>query len=43
VEIQGTAEKGIFNRRQLNEMLDAADAGIETIYGAQRKALGLPG
>jgi len=43
VEIQGTAEKGIFNRAQLNEMLDAADAGIETIYEAQRKALGLPG
>ncbi len=43
VEIQGTAEKGIFSRRQLNEMLDAADAGIEVIYRAQRKALGLPG
>jgi len=41
VEIQGTAEKGIFNRDQLAEMLDAADRGIELIYSSQREVLGL--
>ncbi len=41
VEVQGTGENGTFSRVQLEELLDAADEGIETIYAAQRKALGL--
>lgn len=40
VEVQGTGEKGTFTRAQLLELLDAADRGIETIFAAQRAALG---
>lgn len=39
VEVQGTGEEGTFTRIQLNEMLDAADRGIEKIYKAQRDIL----
>jgi len=39
VEIQGTAEKGLFSRDQLFQMLDAADEGISAIFKAQRAAL----
>ncbi len=39
VEIQGTAEEGTFDRRQLNEMLDLAEKGIGEIIEAQRRAL----
>ena len=41
VEIQGTGENGTFSRRQLYELLDAADAGIDEIFRAQLAALGL--
>ena len=41
VEIQGTGEKNSFTRDQLIGMLDAADAGIDTIFAAQRGALGI--
>jgi ribonuclease PH len=41
VEVQGTGEKGTFNRVQLNAMLDAADAGISEIFAAQRSVLGI--
>lgn len=41
VEVQGTAERGVFDRQQLNQLLDAADEGIAAVYKAQRKALGL--
>lgn len=40
VEIQGTGENGTFSRLQLENLLDAADEGIEEIYAAQRDALG---
>ena len=40
VEIQGTGERGTFDRRELGLMLDAADAGIAEIFEAQRRALG---
>jgi len=43
VEVQGTAERGVFDRAQLDAMLDAADGGIREIYRAQRAALGLQG
>lgn len=39
VEVQGTGEKGTFDRQQLNELLDAADEGIEEIFTAQRAAI----
>ena len=39
VEVQGTGEHGTFDRRQLNELLDLAIAGIRTLESAQAKAL----
>ena len=39
VEVQGTGEHGTFDRRQLNELLDLAIAGIRTLDSAQAKAL----
>jgi len=39
VEVQGTGEEGTFTRDQLNEMLDAADDGINKIFQAQRDIL----
>jgi ribonuclease PH len=39
VEIQGTGEKGTFSRARLDELLDAAEEGIDTVMAAQRKAL----
>ena len=41
IEIQGTAEKRPFDRKQLNALLDMAQAGITTLQKAQRAALGL--
>jgi ribonuclease PH len=42
VEIQGTGEKTTFSGSHLKELLESADQGILTIYGQQRKALGIP-
>lgn len=39
VEIQGTAEHGAFARRELDTMLDLAEAGIKKLLGLQREAL----
>jgi ribonuclease PH len=39
VEVQGTGERGVFDRAQLDALLDAADTGIEEIYRVQRLAL----
>jgi ribonuclease PH len=41
VEVQGTGEAGTFDRKQLNGMLDLAEAGIAELAAVQRKALGL--
>ena len=41
VEVQGTAERGVFDRRQLAAMLDEADRAIAEIYAAQKAALRL--
>ncbi len=41
VEVQGTGEQGTFSREELNQLLDAADQGIEEIYKIQRKSLGI--
>ncbi len=39
VEVQGTGESGTFTRRQLNELLDLAEAGIDQLGQLQREAL----
>jgi len=41
VEVQGTGENGTFSRDELNQLLDAADQGIEEIYEVQKKSLGI--
>lgn len=41
IEVQGTAEKVPFDRTALNNMVDLGFKGIEQIYEAQKKALGL--
>jgi ribonuclease PH len=41
VEVQGTGEQGTFSREELNQLLDAADQGIEEIYKIQRESLGI--
>ncbi len=41
IEVQGTAEHGTFDRKQLDAMLDLATAGIKQLAAAQRKAVGL--
>ncbi|HEX4510370.1 MAG TPA: ribonuclease PH [Burkholderiaceae bacterium] len=43
VEVQGTAEGAAFSRDEMNRLLDLADAGIRTLVGEQKKALGLAG
>lgn len=40
VEIQGTGEQGLFGRNELNEMLDVAEAGLNSLIDAQKAALG---
>ncbi len=40
VEVQGTGEGGTFSRRQLDTLLDLADAGIDRLTALQRQALG---
>jgi ribonuclease PH len=39
LEVQGTAEQGIFTRNQMNQILDVAEVGIGQLVTAQRKAL----
>jgi ribonuclease PH len=39
VEIQGTGEKGVFDRGQLNALLDSAVSGLKMIAAAQDAAL----
>ena len=40
VEVQGTAEKGVFDRDQLNDLIDMAENGIRELLQHQDKALG---
>jgi ribonuclease PH len=40
VEVQGTGEHGTFDRKQLDDLLDLAIAGIRTLDAEQGKALG---
>jgi len=39
VEVQGTGEKGVFSREEMNKMLDLADAGIRQLMAMQNQAL----
>ena len=43
VETQATAEKQAYSRAQLNEMLDAAEAGIRELLAAQKACLATAG
>ncbi|WP_147803467.1 ribonuclease PH [Alkalicoccus halolimnae] len=40
VEVQGTGEEATFSRRELNEMLDLAEDGIEELFAIQKEILG---
>ena len=40
IEVQGTAEEGSFSHRQLNQLIDLAQKGINELLEAQREALG---
>lgn len=40
VEVQGTGEEGTFTRKELNELLDLAEKGIEELTLVQRDAIG---
>jgi ribonuclease PH len=42
VEVQGTGEEGVFDRAQLNALLDLGVAGCAQLAEAQRSALGQP-
>ena len=39
IEVQGTAEGAPFTRKQLNELIDLAEAGLKEIFAAQRAIL----
>ncbi len=39
IEVQGTAEKGTFDRAQLDTLVDLATAGIEQLIAAQKRAI----
>lgn len=38
IELQGTAEEGSFSRQQLNQILDLAEQGIQSLMALQKKA-----
>ena len=39
IEVQGTAEEGSFTHRQMNQIVDLAEKGIQELLAAQREAL----
>jgi ribonuclease PH len=41
IELQGTAEGDAFDRTTMNQLLDLAEAGIQTLITHQKTALGL--
>lgn len=41
VEIQGTAEQNAFTRQELNQLLDLAESGINTLFLIQDQSLGI--
>ena len=40
IEVQGTGEHAVFDRGQLNELIDLADKGIQELTRIQKEALG---
>lgn len=40
IEVQGTGEEGTFTRKELNELLDLAEKGIEELTLIQKEAIG---
>ena len=42
IEVQGTAEGQVFSRAQLDQLVDLAADGIQTITEAQRTVLSTP-
>ncbi len=40
IEVQGTGEKGTFDRSELDALLDLATAGIRQLFEIQRRAIG---
>ena len=42
VEVQGTAERGVFKRSELDAMIDLAGKGIKELTTAQARAIGAP-
>ena len=40
IESEGTTEKGTFDRKQLDAMLNIATVGLTQLVAAQRKVLG---
>jgi ribonuclease PH len=42
IEVQGTAEHGAFTRREMDQMIDLASAGIRQLFGLQRAAIDAP-
>jgi ribonuclease PH len=40
VEVQGTAEKHAFTKKELDAMLKLAEKGIKELFAVQKKALG---
>ncbi|MGF1498032.1 MAG: ribonuclease PH [Elainellaceae cyanobacterium] len=40
IEVQGTAEEGSFSRAQMNQLLDYAQRGIQTLFELQQQAMG---
>ena len=43
VEVQGTAEGGVFDRKRLDEMIDLAEVGIQELTLLQQEAVGARG
>jgi ribonuclease PH len=41
VEVQGTGEHATFQRAELDQLLDLAAHGLESLLGAQAAALGV--
>ena len=39
IEVQGTAERNPFSRKQLNELLDLAESGLKRMFALQQEIL----
>jgi ribonuclease PH len=42
IELQGTAEGEPFSREEMEQLLALARTGLDTVFAAQRAALGAP-